>query len=918
MTNPYDFWSNGLPENNNQPNVFLTLITSSVFCYNRNEIWQILDKYNDTWQPVNAVSYNAQWYNDYATDINAASNTDIERAIAEYEDYIGKSNITGFVFHVPWYWDTADDAFIPMNSVIPVAYEGQENIHLYKKAKDEGYVHFDNTPRSCTITRAGGTATGYLANHEFLNGYIVTITGADQWQYNGTHQIYNVTPNTFDYTVPWDPGDEGDPEAIPPIPPIPESPPTPATGTIYVSRNTLVNASGAKLLSLPYSPALGGVPIANARKMPTKNGIPLFGGTPDDAGLKEGIQYVIDKGYKFIFYSFMEVADSPTVTKPWRGSLLPTHVSVTTFMDRIKAQHLFYAQFLVDNNLRPYAFVTTSEMKELNRHKTYSPTGQYTDDGGTFDFTAIAKWKEIYNEVKAIFNAAGWTDVLVGYSADWSEFNGFNIGDGYYWRPLDELFMHQDAVFMDAYFGITEDKSTDRNYLDFKNGWFNGRDWDYYISDYDAWKNYTNGKTTISAPEFAAKNLKWWKENTHDHIGPPPGYTRTQTPWTANAKKIFFVEVGCPSIESGATEPNLFFDPEAIQGGIPRGSDVKVTLTRSGSVVTATTVSGNHGYSIGDKIMVSGAGQGGYNGEQIVTEITSGAIFKYEITGTPSSPATGSIYTLKRNDAVQHYYHKSLHENMVSGNIPIMGVAVWQCDSRPLSTLEGVGKTFWGDAYRVGFVHWLKYLTSYQDSKIGQLALQALRSINPSSASVNQLLAQILYGSYPTTGRTSQLAAQVLRSVIPPWAGIGQVISQVLRSGSVFDVRLGQLVAEVLVGAYSPVASTGQLIAEVLTGAYPSIPRVGQLVAEVLTGSSPYEGRSSQLIVEVLRRDSIGDGYPANVGQIIIEILTLSNAASDLEDAVCKSEALPDYSIATGGYGSKSDVADDRGTKSLP
>lgn len=715
MINPYSFFREGLPRNNNQPNLFLTLITSGVFCYNRNEIWQILDKYNDKWQPTNSIGYQSQWHNDYATDLNSGSNTDFELAIAEIEQYVGKENITGFSFHVPWYWDTSDDAFIPMNSILPVTYEGQNVLHIYKKAKNEGYVHFDGTPRSCTITRTGGTATVTLPNHGFLTGFTVSIGGANQSQYNGSKQIYNVTANTFDYTVSWTPEDPG-----PPV--IPESPVSPATGSITAARNTLVNAVGSKLLSNPYSTTLGGVAFENVRPMPTLNGIPLFGGTPDDAGLKEAIKMVVDRGYKFIFYSFMEVVNPPTNNKPWRGNLLPTVKTVTQFMNDIKAQHIFYANYLVANNLRPYAFVTTSEMKTLNTHKTYIGGGQYTDGGGTFNFTAIAKWKEIYDAVKAIFNAAGWTDVIVGYSADWSEFNGFNIGDGYYWRPLDELFAYQDAVFLDAYYGITEDRTTDVNYLAFKNGWFNGRDWFYYISDYNSWKNYTGGKADIyrgtdgTDGEFAPKELSWWISNHHDHVGPGPGYVRTQTPWTPNSKEIFFVEVGCPSVDSGASEPNLFFDPEAIQGGVPRGCAVSVSsITRTGTTVTVTT-SIPHNYSVANIVMITGADQSQYNGPQTITLIPSPTIFKYEIATAPASPATGTINALKRNDIVQYFYLRSLIKNIVNGTIPVKGIGIWQCDSRPLSVLESAqGKAYWGDAYRVGFVHWLKYLTNYAD-----------------------------------------------------------------------------------------------------------------------------------------------------------------------------------------------------------
>lgn len=703
----YDFLSQGLPENNNQPNVFITLITSNNFCFNRQEIWQILDKYNDKWLPVNSVSYQSKWYDDYTTDTNPSSRVDVELAIDEVEQYVGKENIVGFSIHVPWYWDTSDDTFTPVSSIVPVVYESQEYVHLYAKEKDEGYIHYDETPRAVTsITRNGGMATATLNNHGLIHGYTITISGAKQWQYNGTFTIYNVTNNTFSFTVPYDVGD------LTTDPPILESPVSPATGNMTVSCRRLVNASGTPLLNIPYTPTIGGVPIGSAKKMPTVGGIPIYGGTPDDDGLVDTIQYILQRGYKFVFYSFTEVIDPPTNTKPWRGNLLPTVRTLPQLLDDIKSQCVFYANLLVANNLKPYAFITSSEMVMANKHKTYTPGGQYTDGAGQFNFTTIAKWQEIYTAVKAIFTSNGWPDVNVGYSADWSELNGFNLGDGYYFRPLDELVMSQDMCFIDAYYGVTEDRTTDSDFGTFYAGWTSGRDWDYYISDYNAWKNYTGGKSPITMPEFAAKNLKWWYENTHDHVGPAPGYVRTQTPWTPGAKKIFFPEVGCPSISSGASEPNLFFDPGTAAGGIARGAVNVVTITRDRYIATATVAESSHDFKVGDKVMIAGANEVEYNGEHTVAFV-SDKTFRFNVFGVPNTPATGTINALKRNDLVQFYYLKSLIDNCVDGNVPVVGIAIWQGDSRPLTTLNGKGLSVWGDAWRTNFVHWLKYLSNY-------------------------------------------------------------------------------------------------------------------------------------------------------------------------------------------------------------
>ncbi len=68
-----------------------------------------------------------------------------------------------------------------------------------------------------SLTQAAGTATATIGAHSWSNGDTVTISGADQTEYNGDHVISNVTATTFDFSV-----DSG---AV-----------TPATGTILATR----------------------------------------------------------------------------------------------------------------------------------------------------------------------------------------------------------------------------------------------------------------------------------------------------------------------------------------------------------------------------------------------------------------------------------------------------------------------------------------------------------------------------------------------------------------------------------------------------------------------------------------------------------------------------------------------------------
>jgi len=71
------------------------------------------------------------------------------------------------------------------------------------------------------------------------------------------------------------------------------------------------------------------------------------------------------------------------------------------------------------------------------------------------------------------------------------------------------------------------------------------------------------------------------------------------------------------------------------------------SLTRSGSTATATT-SSNHNLATGLSVTIAGAGQAEYNITATITVI-SNTQFTYTVSGTPASPATGTITASSTN-----------------------------------------------------------------------------------------------------------------------------------------------------------------------------------------------------------------------------------------------------------------------------
>lgn len=154
-------------------------------------------------------------------------------------------------------------------------------------AGDEIFIHGALTPITITsITRIGNLATAITAsNHDLTRGYqeTITITGANQTEYNGEHPLIDV-PNrrTFIFSVTG-------------------SPITPATGTMKMTEDIKAGYNGLHsvasvvndyiftyaITSTPESPALGGSiklrkELAITGDVTLERFLQSYSGLPDD------------------------------------------------------------------------------------------------------------------------------------------------------------------------------------------------------------------------------------------------------------------------------------------------------------------------------------------------------------------------------------------------------------------------------------------------------------------------------------------------------------------------------------------------------------------------------------------------------------------------------------------------------------
>lgn len=67
---------------------------------------------------------------------------------------------------------------------------------------------------------------------------------------------------------------------------------------------------------------------------------------------------------------------------------------------------------------------------------------------------------------------------------------------------------------------------------------------------------------------FRYKDLKsWW---TNPHYNRIAGVeATTATPWVPQSKPFWFMEIGCPAVDKGANQPNVFVDPKSSESVLP-------------------------------------------------------------------------------------------------------------------------------------------------------------------------------------------------------------------------------------------------------------------------------------------------------------------------------------------------------------
>ena len=350
-------------------------------------------------------------------------------------------------------------------------------------------------------------------------------------------------------------------------------------------------------------------PTGLANSAPPTGTIPAFGGTPSDNSVLEAIADMKAKGLRIQFYPFimMDVPAGNGLPDPhggaeqapfaWRGRITcfpgpdqpgtvdktaAAGAQVNSFFAQYGAMVTHYANLCAQAG-GVDAFIIGSELVGLTQVRSSPGDGTYP---------AVQALKGLAATIKGILGAG----CKVGYAADWTEYHSHRPSDGTndVIFNMDPLWSdpHVDFVGIDNYLPMSDWRDGapnidsdpvagpftiyDKAYL--ARNIEGGEDFDwYYRTSADRVNQFRTPIVDTAYGEhwiFRQKDIRSWWSNPHR---PRPGGVRTgaSTAYLPQGKPIWFTEFGCPAVDKGPNQPNVFYDPKSSESALPyfsRGS----------------------------------------------------------------------------------------------------------------------------------------------------------------------------------------------------------------------------------------------------------------------------------------------------------------------------------------------------------
>ena len=374
----------------------------------------------------------------------------------------------------------------------------------------------------------------------------------------------------------------------------------------------------------PLSWSVAGVARSNAYQVSERDGRAVYGGTPSDQTVVAAIKDLKARGLGVTLTPFilMDIAEGnalsnpyenaqPQPAYPWRGRITcdpAPGVSGTPDKTAIAASQVANfvgsvapADFSIIGDGVIYsgpeewsfrrmvlhyahlakaaggvdAFVIGTELRGLTLVRSSDATFPFVDALVSLAF-----------DVKNVLGAA----TKITYAADWSEYFGYQPADGSsdVYFHLDKLWSSPaiDAIGIDLYWPLS-DWRDGRSHVDYLAGVRSIYDLDYLSGNVAGGEGFdffyasqADRDAQIRTPitdgmgkpwVFRFKDMKaWWSEQ---HYNRPGGIeSASPTDWVPASKPIWLMEIGCPAVDKGANQPNVFVDPKSSETALPHHS----------------------------------------------------------------------------------------------------------------------------------------------------------------------------------------------------------------------------------------------------------------------------------------------------------------------------------------------------------
>ena len=356
---------------------------------------------------------------------------------------------------------------------------------------------------------------------------------------------------------------------------------------------------------------------------------PVYGGTPADFAVVQAIQEMKARDLRVTFYPFilMDVPPGNTLPNPYSDNAAETGQPAFPWRGRITCSPAAGYAGTVDKTATaasqvaalfgaatPANFNVSGEsvswigpsgdwgLRRMVLHYAHlcaaaggvdafligtEMPGLTTIRSGASTYPAVQAYGDLLADVRSILGAG----TKIGYAADWSEYFGHQPGDG-----TGDVFFHLDPLWadpeidfvgIDNYMPLSDWRDGfehadaakgwpaiyDRAYLQGNIAGGEGFDW-FYASAADRSAQVRTPITDGTAGKpwvFRSKDMKAWWSNAHYNR---PGGVESSTPtaWVPQSKPIWFTELGCPAIDRGTNQPNVFFDPKSSESVTPHFS----------------------------------------------------------------------------------------------------------------------------------------------------------------------------------------------------------------------------------------------------------------------------------------------------------------------------------------------------------